>query len=251
MLAKEQRIAALILFAIALIAWLFVAIWKGRHSQDDTKTNKSKPYRTWEQRKDSMRHVDSVRYAQWAAEREQRYDSFRMEDSRRRQEWVAERQLRYDSLRRADSLWRDSVGWPQTRRIKKDTILDLNHCDTTELQFIRGIGRYTALQIVRYGQQLGGYYSPSQLTDEALADLHLDTLLRYFTANPKDVHTMHVNSCGVETLQRHPYLRYQQAKAIYTLRRTRVRIQSIEELRAVEEMSEEEIRKIEPYLDFD
>lgn len=38
---------------------------------------------------------------------------------------------------------------------KKDTILELNTCDTTELQMIRGIGPHFARKIVNYRQSLG------------------------------------------------------------------------------------------------
>ena len=195
--------------------------------------------------------VDSLRYAQWAKEREQRYDSFRLADSMRRDEWKRERQQAYDSFRIADSLWRDSVGWHYARHIKKDTILDLNHTDTTELQFIRGIGRYTAMQIIRYREQLGGYASPSQLTDEAFSKLRLDTLLHHFTADSKDIQTIPVNSSSAERLQQHPYIRYQQAKAIYALRRKRTRLKSIEDLHDLPEFSENELKRLAPYLSFE
>lgn len=143
------------------------------------------------------------------------------------------------------------MGWRYTKRIKKDTVLDLNHTDTAELQLIRGVGRFIAKQIVRYGEQLGGYYSPLQLTDEPLAQLGLDTLLAHFTADPADVSTIRVNSCSIETLRRHPYLRYEQAKAIYTLRRKYVVLHSIEELQELEELTEDELTRIAPYLSFE
>lgn len=246
MLAKEQRIAAIILFGIALVGWLVVAIWPPR--QSDLPEPPETKHRTWEQRKDSMRRADSLRYAQWAKEREQRYDSFRLADALQREEWKRIRQLQYDSFRRADSLWRDSVGWRYPRHIKKDTILDLNHCDTAELQYIRGIGRYTAVQIVKYREELGGFYSPDQLKDEPLAKCHLDTLLQHFTASAQDVRTIRVNSCSLDMLQRHPYLRYEQAKAIYTLRRKMVRIKSIDDLRALPELPPEDLVRLTPYL---
>lgn len=236
MLAKEQYIGATILFGGALLVWFIVAFWPSDPKEpqtitetEDTIRKPRKHYRSWEERKDSMRRVDSIRYAQWAIERQQRYDS----------------------AKRADSLWRDSVGWRFAKRIKKDTILDLNHTDTTELQFIRGIGRYTATQIVRYGEQLGGYYSPSQLTDEPLAKLGLDTLLAHFTADAKDVTVIHVNRCSAEMLNRHPYIRYAQAKAIYTLRRKQIALHSLDELRALPELSEEDLARLAPYLSFD
>lgn len=164
-LSREQRIGATILFGIALIVWFIAALWPTFTEQPE---EPKKHHRTWEERKDSMKRADSLRYAQWAEEREQRYDSFRLSDSLRRIEWKRIRQQQYDSFRLADSLWRDSVGWRFVKHVKKDTILDLNHCDTTELQYIRGIGHFTAVQIIRYREQLGGYCSPEQLKDELL-----------------------------------------------------------------------------------
>lgn len=247
-LAKEQRIGAAILFGIALIAWLFVAIYRGN---PNTPNAPKTPKRTWEQRKDSMRLADSLRYAQWAAEREQRYDSFRIADSLRRAEWKRIRQQQYDSFRIADSLWRDSVGWRTVRHEKKDTLLDLNHCDTTDLLYIRGIGRFTAIHIIQYRDQLGGYYSPSQLTDEPFSKLCLDTLLTHFTADSSAIRPIPVNRSSIDRLQRHPYIRYSQAKALYTLRRKQIRLHGIEELRSLPEWTEEDIKRISPYLSFE
>lgn len=250
-LAKQQRLGACILFGIALAAWLTVALWPSDDATPLSDPAKPSPKRSWEQRKDSMRRADSIRYALWAAEREQRYDSFRMADSLRRAEWKRERQQQYDSFRLADSLWRDSVGFRYTKHIKKDTLLDLNHCDTTELQYIRGIGRFTAIQITRYREQLGGFCSPAQLLDEPLAKCRLDTLLSHFTADTADVRTLPVNTCSIERLQRHPYLRYEQAKAIYNLRRQRTRLTSIDDLRALQELTDADLTRLTPYLSFE
>lgn len=246
-LAKEQRIGAAILFGIALAAWIVVAIWPSRQPEAPQKPHK----KSWAERKDSIRIADSLRYVQWKNEREQRYDSFRIADSMRHEAWKIERQARWDSMRIADSLWRDSVGWRYVKHEKKDTVLDLNHCDTTELQYIRGIGQFTAVQIIRYREVLGGFYSPEQLKDEALAKCRLDTLLPYFTADEKDVKPLRINAANTDILQHHPYLRYNQAKAIYTLRRQRIRIASIDELRVLPELTEEDLRRLAPYLSFE
>lgn len=245
-LAKEQRIGALILFGIAIIAWIVMALYPSTPPAPDTPKKKS-----WAERKDSIRLADSLRYVQWKEEREQRYDSFRMADSLRHEAWKIERQHCWDSMRIADSLWRDSVGMRFTKRVKKDTVLDLNHCDTTELQLLRGIGRYTALQIVRYREQLGGFYSPLQLNDEPFADYHLDTLLHHFTADTSVIQTLNVNRCSTAALQRHPYLRFQQAKAIYTLRRQRIRLHSIEDLRSLPDITPSDLSRLTPYLSFE
>jgi len=244
---NEQRLGAAILFAIALVAWFVVAIFSGPDSPDPAGPKK----RSWQERKDSIRLADSLRYVQWTEEREQRYDSFRLADSLRRVEWTRLRQLRYDSFRIADSLWRDSVGWRYTKRVKIDTVIDLNHCDTTDLLLLRGIGSYTANQIIRYRDELGGYYSPLQLTDPPFSQCRLDTLLASFTADTAAIQRIHVNTCSVERLRKHPYLRFHQAKAIYTLRRERLRLRSVEDLRDIPELTNEDLDRITPYLNFD
>lgn len=249
-LAKEQRRAAVLLFSVALVAWFIVAVWPSRQNPIP-EPQQVPPKRSWEERRDSIRRADSLRYAQWAAEREQRYDSFHVADSMRRAEWKTARQKQWDSIRVADSIWRDSVGIPFIPRFKKDTILDLNHCDTAELQYIRGIGRYTAVQIVQYRERLGGFYSPTQLTDEVFGKLSLDTLLHHFTADAKDITPLRINSCNISTLQRHPYLRYEQAKAIYNLRRKQLRLTSLDDLRALPELSDSDLHRLAPYLLFE
>ena len=66
--AKEQRIGASILCGIALIAWLVVAIWPARNTGSlPQEPSPATPKKSWEDRKDSIRLADSMRYAQWAA----------------------------------------------------------------------------------------------------------------------------------------------------------------------------------------
>ena len=243
-LAKEQRLGAIVLLVIALAVWLFFAI--SPTQQADSPRNDKPAKKSWEERKDSIRLADSLRFAQWKIERQARWDSMRVV-----------RQTEWDSVRHADSLWRDSVGWRFTHIVKKDTILDLNHCDTAELQLIRGIGRYTAVQIVRYRERLGGFYSPSQLTDEPFLssfNFHFspsDTLLHHFTADTADIRLLPVNRLSASELARHPYLRYGQAKAIYTLRRQRVRLNTIDDLRSLPELPDSALSRLAPYLSFE
>lgn len=164
-----------------------------------------------------------------------------------------------DSARRADSLLRDSIyharyalqyGEPP---VKKDTILDLNSADTAELMLIKGIGPFTARQIIRYREQLGGYVSPLQLRELAQEDFRLeglDTLTQYFFATTDSVHPLPVNYCSLRRLAAHPYLNFTQAEAIYDLRRRRINLKSIDEIRKIDCISTEDIERLKPYLDF-
>lgn len=137
------------------------------------------------------------------------------------------------------------------QHVKRDTILELNSTDTAELQLLRGVGRYTAVQIIRYRQELGGYVTPEQIREIDNLTLSLDSVIRHLIANPDSVRKISVNRTGAEKLSRHPYLRFSQAKAIYELRRRRVRLNEIEELADLPEFNNTDIERLRPYLSFE
>ena len=161
--------------------------------------------------------------------------------------------LRMDSMGR-DSLWRDTTRYdsmPKWQHVKKDTILNLRTADTTELKLIRGVGSYRAKQIVRYRDALGGFVRVEQLKEVEGMELVADSVMKHFVLDSANVKQLNVNSMGVRQLSRHPYLRFEDAKAIYELRRRKIKLDSIEQLYELETMSEETIKKVAPYLNFD
>ena len=150
---------------------------------------------------------------------------------------------------KVDSARMDSL--PPWRSIKKDTILNLRTADTTELKMIRGIGSYRAKMIVRYREQLGGYARVEQILEARGMDkVVADSILPHFYIDSVVVNKMPVNKMRPEVLQRHPYLNFEQAKAIYEYRRKHIRIKSAEELKKIKGLSSEDIEKIVIYLDF-
>lgn len=161
-----------------------------------------------------------------------------------------------DSVRksRIDTTQSDSV--PRYISPKRDTVLNLRTADTTELKLIRGIGSYRAQQIVRYRKQLGGFTSVEQLYEikalkPLLSDtLSADSLLAHFWLDSIIVDPLPVNSASLERLQRHPYLSFEQAKAIYELRRRKVRLSSIKALEQLDCFTPEELLRVAPYLSF-
>lgn len=134
-------------------------------------------------------------------------------------------------------------------RVKKDTILNLNTADTTELQYIRGIGCYTALQIIRYRQALGGYYSVNQLYEiEGVPTERVDSIISHFFTDTTFVTPINVNRASVKQMQRHPYISYRQAQQVYDLRRRQLRLSSLGELSAI--FTPEERQRLRPYMLF-
>ena len=150
---------------------------------------------------------------------------------------------------RIDSVRTDSL--PKWNSTKKDTILNLRTADTTELKLIRGIGSYRAKMIVRYREQLGGYAQVEQIMEARGMDKVIaDSILPHFYIDSVVVNKIPINHIRPEVLQRHPYLNFEQAKAIYEYRRKHIRIKSAEELKKIKGLSPTDIEKILIYLDF-
>lgn len=149
---------------------------------------------------------------------------------------------------RVDSLRIDSLPkWQE----KKDTVLNLRTADTTELKLIHGIGSYRAKQIVRYRQALGGFTRVEQLLEvNGLLDAG-DSLLTHFMLDSVIVEPIYINSVTTQRLAQHPYLRFEQAKAIYELRRKKVRLTSTTDLEQLDCLDTTTINKLAPYLNFD
>lgn len=135
---------------------------------------------------------------------------------------------------------------------KKDTIINLRTADTTELKLIRGIGSYRAKQIIQYRDQLGGFHNVQQIAElPCFQSVNLDSIISHFFIDSIVISTMPINTSSVQRLSRHPYLRFEEAKAIYEFRRRHIRIDSIMQLQEIDVLSEETLKKIAPYLNFD
>ena len=155
----------------------------------------------------------------------------------------------------SDTLAQDTM--PRYISPKRDTVLNLRTVDTTELKMIRGIGVYRAQQIVRYREQLGGFASVEQLREvkalqPLLADsLTADSLFMHFVLDSVITNPLRINSTRPESLHRHPYLSFEQAKAIYELRRRKIRLKSIDQLRDLDCLTEADLLRLQPYLSFE
>jgi competence ComEA-like helix-hairpin-helix protein len=153
-----------------------------------------------------------------------------------------------------DSISKDTVRKDTLKKwqsFKKDTILNLRTADTTELKMISGIGSYRAKMIVRYREQLGGFAHVEQIMEaKGMEKTVADSILPHFYLDSIIIQPMAVNKLRPETLSKHPYLTFEQAKAIYEYRRKHIRIRSADELYKIDKLTENDIKKISIYLDF-
>ena len=141
------------------------------------------------------------------------------------------------------------------RPLKKDTVLPVNTSDTSALQMIPGVGRYTAGMIVKYRERLGGYHSLDQLR-EIPRLRNIDSVMRYLTLDTVPLRPLYLNRSSVSTLARHPYMGFERAKAVDTHRHRHGPITSEDQLlrltdKGVPLFTDTDLIRLRPYLSFD
>lgn len=126
--------------------------------------------------------------------------------------------------------------------------IDLNASDSSELVKLPGIGPVYAAKIIRYREKLGGYSDIAQLME--IAGLP-DSLMEWFVVTDTvPVRKILVNTATLAELRRHPYIDFYQARAIVEFRRDRGKIKGPEQLSFMEEFTDQDLIRLEPYLDF-
>ena len=157
-----------------------------------------------------------------------------------------------DTVRRKWYVW-DTVTVQVERvryasKTRPDEPLDLNALDSVGLVRLPGIGPATALKIIRYREQLGGFLNITQLTEiEGLPD----SLMKWFIITDTiPIKRISVNTATLSELRRHPYMDFYQARAIVEYRRERGIIKGPDQLSFMEEFTGQDLIRLEPYLDF-
>lgn len=113
-------------------------------------------------------------------------------------------------------------------------VLPLNSADSTELIALPQIGEVMASRIHRYRERLGGYVSLDQLFEvKGMDSARFETVRPYLTLDTESLRRLNVNDDDFKTLLRHPYLEYEQVKAIVNHRERKGLIRDWEQLHAI------------------
>ncbi len=135
-------------------------------------------------------------------------------------------------------------------KLKSGETILLNSADTTEWKKVPGIGSSFASRIVKYRNLLGGYISAEQLREVyGMDEERYETMLPYIEVDGY-VKKININKLEFKELLKHPYINYDQVQAIFSLRRKKGDIKSINELAMLNEFTRDDIIRIEPYLEF-
>lgn len=127
--------------------------------------------------------------------------------------------------------------------------IDINRADSIQLKEVNGIGKVLSVRIVKYRELLGGFYSPSQLTEVyGIHDSLYQKISMIFTIDTSCLEKININKASVHELEKHPYLTYHQARAITSYRRLVGPFESKKQLTDNYLLSELTFLKVAPYL---
>lgn len=137
---------------------------------------------------------------------------------------------------------------PKTEKLAEGVTLPANTADTTALKHIPGIGSYYARKIVDYRERLGGFVSTSQIGE--IEDLPAG-ITRWFVLDKADKpRQLRINHATFKQLVRHPYLSYEQTKIIVTHIRQYGAIRSWRDLQLYKEFTQNDFKRLAPYISF-
>lgn len=128
-------------------------------------------------------------------------------------------------------------------------ILDLNEVTMEAIIEIRGIGEATAKKLINYREKLGGFSSIKQVEEiYGLWENAKPIIYENFIVNPEKIQKRNLRTMEVKELAQHPYLSWNESKAIISFLKQHPEIRQIEALNQIHILDSEKINKILPYF---
>jgi competence protein ComEA len=137
-----------------------------------------------------------------------------------------------------------------TQTTDKESVYDINTIDTLQLNKLPGIGKVFSERIIKYRDALGGFISLNQLNEVYnLKPETINKILPYLTCKKTKIRQININTATFKEINAHPYITYEQTKAIFYLRNKQA-ILSFNQLFENKTFSKSEIEKLKPYITF-
>jgi competence ComEA-like helix-hairpin-helix protein len=122
-----------------------------------------------------------------------------------------------DIFRTKNNLKFDTIRFQKREPI----IVELNTADTAELQKVIGIGAFTAVQIAKYREQLGGFARLEQLYEiRNMTTERFEQIAPQLTLDTSLVTLIDLQTADEYTLKKHPYISAYAARGIVHFRTT-------------------------------
>ena len=141
--------------------------------------------------------------------------------------------------------WKEEKTERTSNKFHTLTKVDVNTADTAMLRRIPGVGAKISEAIVRYREKLGGFYSVEQLREMKMVS---PELLEWMEVSSPNVQKIPVNEASFQALNRHPYISYEQTKALRQYIRLYGRVKDEKALLETGIFTKEDVERLKPYL---
>lgn len=132
---------------------------------------------------------------------------------------------------------------------RSNKLLELNAADSLQLIALKGIGPGWAHRILKRRNQLGGFYSISQLTEiKGFSDSLLTCVKTQVEIDSALIQKIKINHISLEEIQKHPYCWYGVGKSIVNYRLQHGPFASVEDLKKIYTLRPEIYAKLVHYI---
>lgn len=136
-----------------------------------------------------------------------------------------------------------------SKKFQSLTKVDVNTADTATLRRIPGVGAKISDAIVHYRKRLGGFHSVEQLREISIVS---PELLEWFSVSSSPtLQKFNLNKASFQALNSHPYISYEQTKALLQYIRLYGNVKDEETLLATGIFTREEVEKLKPYIAYE
>lgn len=127
--------------------------------------------------------------------------------------------------------------------------LDINQADSADWESLPGIGPRLASRILRFREQLGGFWSVDQVGETyGLADSVFFRLRARLACRTSALRQLDLNTESAEKLAKHPYLSWKLARLIVRYREQHGPYSKLSDLLQIDALTPEQLDKIKPYV---
>lgn len=127
--------------------------------------------------------------------------------------------------------------------------VELNSSDSMELLKIRGIGPVFARRIIKYRDKLGGFSGVAQLSEVyGMDSARFSSIISQVMVDTSLISMININNATMGELRMHPYIDYYLAKAIMDKRIQQGGFKSVEDLKSIKLVNQNNYRRLRPYL---
>lgn len=128
-------------------------------------------------------------------------------------------------------------------------VIELNAADSASLVKVKGIGPFFARVIIEHRDKLGGYRTKEQVLEVyGMDSAKFAGMESWLRVDSTQIVKININVATFKELQRHPYINYNQTKAIINYRDQHGPFKSVTDLQQIHLIKGAPYLKVAPYL---